>query len=288
MSGVTPLFWVEELLGRDDRTIFPAEQAEKIMAKDRELIATNQIQTIEEVLTTTEGERLFLAKKGPLRDTDGRVLGIFGIVRDITERKDADVALRESESRFRALVEQTLAGIYIIQDGVFQYVNQGFAAIFGYDSPEAVMGRLAVADFVAPEDLARVKANIRARLDGMVSDIRYAFSALRSDGERIEVEIHGRASEYQGRPAVIGLLLDISERRAAEEALRRQTDELARRNAELERFNRAMVGRELDMLVLKQQINSLSHVLGREQPYKLVDILSPVAAEDPVAAEERA
>lgn len=258
----------QEILGRDDRALFPAEQAAMLMERDRQLVAEDRTLCIQEELSTVNGPRIFLTTKGPLRDAEGNVVGIFGIGRDVTERDRAERELRESESRFRALVEQSLAGIYIIQDGVFRYVNRGFAAIFGYDSAAAVMGRLTVTEFAAPEDLVRVEANIRGRLDGSIGDLHYTFTALRADGERIEVEVHGRGSEFHGRPAVIGLILDISARRASEEAVRQQADELARRNAELERFNEAMVGRELVMVALKQQINALSVALGREPPFQ--------------------
>lgn len=257
----------DEVVGRDDRTIFPAE-AERLMATDRQIVAENRTQVIEETLSTTAGARVFLTTKSPLCDAGGKVVGIFGIARDITERQQAEAALRESESRFRALVEQTVAGIYIIQDGVFRYVNQGFATIFGYGSPKAVIGKLTVARFVAPEDFALVQGNIKAREEGSLSEAHYGFTALSKDGERVEVEVHGRGFEYLGRRAVIGLIQDISARKAAEEAQRRQAAELARRNAELERFNEAMVGRELVMVALKQQVNTLSLALGREPPFQ--------------------
>ncbi len=68
---------------------------------------------------------------------------------------------------------------------------------------------------------------------------------------------------------MIGTISDISARKAVEEALRRQTHELAQRNEELERFNRATVGRELDMIALKQQVNELARQLGKEPIYPL-------------------
>jgi PAS domain S-box-containing protein len=192
------------------------------------------------------------------------------VTENITERKQAELALRDSEGRFRALVEQSLAGIYIIQDGCFRYVNPGFAAIFGYDSPAALIDSVPVTDLVDPEDLERVKENVRRRIDGEVACLHYSFAGLRRDGSRIDVEAQGRRFDYQGRPAIIGFILNITERKAVEEALRRQTQELAQRNEELERFNRATVGRELDMIALKQQVNALSRQLGQERIYPLV------------------
>ena len=258
---------VEEVLGQGDTAIFPQEQAQRVMAFGRRVITENITLTGEETLDTISGPRVFLATKGPLRDVDGKVVGLFGISRDITERKHAESALRESEARFRGLVEQSLAGIYIIQDGQFVYVNPGFAAIFGYDKPEDVAGCIGLLDLVNPGDRERVAENLRQRLDGEIRDYQYRFQGVHRLGHNIELEVHGRRFDYQQRPAVIGFLLDISSRKATEDALKRQTEELKIRNEELERFNQAMVGRELDMIKLKQQINQLSLELGRMEPY---------------------
>jgi PAS domain S-box-containing protein len=84
-----------QLLGRDDTALFPASQAELVRANDRRVMAEGRIQSYEEPLSTVDGERLFLATKGPLRADDGTLLGLFGISRDITERHHADLALKE-------------------------------------------------------------------------------------------------------------------------------------------------------------------------------------------------
>ncbi|QSA96648.1 PAS domain S-box protein [Methylococcus sp. EFPC2] len=210
-----------EVLGLDDFAVFPAEQARRLIALDRQVIDENRMLAYEETLDTAEGKRIFMTTKGPLRDADGKVIGTFGIARDITEQKWAEAALRGSESRFRALVEQSLAGIYIIQGGRFRYVSPGFAAIFGYESADALIDRVPVLNLVSPEDRKKVMENIRKRLDHELVDLRYVFTGLRHDGSRIDVEVHGRAFEYRERPAVIGFLLDVSERRQAEEQLRK-------------------------------------------------------------------
>ena len=270
-----------EVLGRDETAIFPAGLARQLMADNRVVMAENRTLTFQEDLVTAQGERAYLTTKSPLHDAEGRVVGLFGIARDITELKQTERALRDSEGRFRALVEETLAGIYIIQDGHFRYVNPGFAALFGYDSPEVLIDRVPVADLVSPADRERVAENLRRRLEGEVADVHYSFAGLRRDGHPIDVEVHGRAFDYQGRPAVIGLILDISARKAAEEALARQAEELRGRNEELERFNRVSVGREMDMIALKQQVNALARQLGREPPFALdfLDTPSPPATD---------
>ena len=259
----------DEVLGLDDTVLFPREQALELMALGQRVIAENRALTEEEYLDTSGGKRVFLSTKGPLHDEHGNVTGIFGISRDITERKQAELALSESESRFRALVEQSLAGIYIIQDGYFRYVNPGFAAIFGYPDPEAIVDKVGVAELVCADDRERVLNNIRRRIEREVTDVRYAFNGLRRDGSVVPVEVQGRGFVYLNQPAVIGIVLDASEQVAAKQALQRQAQELVMRNRELESFNRAMVGRELDMIALKRHVNELSRQLGIDPPYNL-------------------
>lgn len=260
----------EDVLGKDEYAIFPADLAKKLIDIGRSVVAENRIHTEEEVLITPSGDRVCLTTKGPLRDKDNQVIGLFGICRDITERKQGELALRESENRYRALVEQSLAGIYIIQDNRFRYINPAFAAMFGYHSPKALMDRMYVSDMICPEDREEVVRYINRLVGGEVNTItQFDFGALHRDGSRIDVEANGRVIDYLGRPAIIGLILDISVRKAAEETLRQQTEELSRHNAELERFNRATVGRELDMIALKKQVNTLSIRLGQNPPYSL-------------------
>ena len=186
--------------------------------------------------------------------------------------EEAAAALRQSEERFRALVEQSIAGIYIRQDDCLRYVNPGFAAIFGYASATELIDRVAAHELVSPEDRATVVEAVGRCLDGEVSSINYTCRGVRRDGQCITVEVHALRFDYLGKVALIGLVLDITARKQAEE-------ELLRRNDELERFNRATVGRELDMVELKKRINQLSRELGRAPPYPLL-FLQPSANSD--------
>ncbi|MBV5333298.1 PAS domain S-box protein, partial [bacterium] len=145
---------------------------------------------------------------------------------DVTDKKQFDLALSASEERFRGLVEQSLAGIYIIQDGFFRYVNPGFAEIYGYASPADLIDRVTVNDLVSPEDRQMVADNLRRRIDGELDALHYSFVGLRRDGSRIELEVHGRSLIYQGEKAVIGLILDVSARNRAARALRESEQRL--------------------------------------------------------------
>jgi PAS domain S-box-containing protein len=141
-----------------------------------------------------------------------------GFLRDITERKRAEAALAAAEAKFRDLVERALVGIYIIQDDRFVYVNPVMTDIFGFTAEE--LTSRPVFDFIVEADRPLARENIRRRLAGEVTDIRYQLRMIRRDGQVIQAEVHGGLSEYNGRPAILGTLQDITERLRAEAALK--------------------------------------------------------------------
>lgn len=120
---------------------------------------------------------------------------------------------------FQVLVEQTLAGVYIIQGASFRYVNPQFAKMFGYDSPDQIIDKVKITELIDPEDRELVVENVRKRTSGETDEIRYRFKGLRRDGSNLYVEVHGRASEYEGAPAVTGLLIDVTEEVVAQARL---------------------------------------------------------------------
>ncbi len=136
------------------------------------------------------------------------------------ERKRTEAALVASEDKFRRLVEQNLAGIYIIQGQRFVYVNPRLAEIFGY-APGEITGILGPIDLTTPEDRARVTENIRRRIEGEISSIGYSFHGVRKDGTRIFLEVRGSLMDFNGRPAIIGSLMDVTQREMVVEELRR-------------------------------------------------------------------
>ncbi|STQ89556.1 PAS domain-containing protein [Iodobacter fluviatilis] len=250
---------VSDLLGKSDHDIFPPEQAEMLVKTGRIAIDNGIVLTQEETLDLPDGQHVFLATKGPLYDEKGKIIGLFGVSRDITERKQAEIVLRENEERFRAIVEQSLAGIYIIQRHRLNYVNPGFARIFAWDDADTLINMGDIGHLISAEDQERVHQLIRLAESGEISDVHFYFTGVRQDHELIDIEFYGRKVDDKGHPALIGLILDITERKSVEQTLTQQSEELRQRNAELERFNAAMVDRELDMIELKRQIKALSH-----------------------------
>jgi PAS domain S-box-containing protein len=152
-----------------------------------------------------------------IRDEAGKPLRTLAVIRDISARRVAEDAQQAAESKYRTLVEQSLAGIYIVQDDVFAYVNPTLAELLGYRGDELI-GR-PVMEVIFPEDRPVVAENIRRRLTGDTRSIRYGLHMVRRDGSVFPVEVHGARTVYKDRPAILGTLLDLTERRKIEAQL---------------------------------------------------------------------
>jgi diguanylate cyclase (GGDEF)-like protein/PAS domain S-box-containing protein len=149
------------------------------------------------------------------------VRALVSNVRDITDRKIAEETLRESENKFKNLVEESSVGVYLIQDGVFRYVNAKFAEIHGYEASEMVE-RLTIVETMFPADKASPEEEARWVL-GQDHCRTRQFRIVTKSGQIRHVECYATRTTYGGRLAVIGTLLDITDRKADEEALRWKT-----------------------------------------------------------------
>jgi diguanylate cyclase (GGDEF)-like protein/PAS domain S-box-containing protein len=149
------------------------------------------------------------------------VWAVVSNVRDITDRKIAEETLRESENKFKNLVEESPVGVYLIQDGVFTYVNAKFAEVHGYDESEMVE-RVTVAETMLPADEASLEEKTLWVL-GQDQCRTRQFRIVTKTGQIRHVECYAARTMYRGRHAVIGTLLDITDRKVNEEALRWKT-----------------------------------------------------------------
>lgn len=203
----------------------------------------------------------------------------LGIAFDVTERKKIEEDRRVSELKFRTLVERSLVGVYAIQNNAFVYVNSVFAEILGYEREELLSG-IPVLDTVADAYRTLVNENIQKLLSGEIQELQYAYMGKRKDGTLVDLEAKDSSTEWDGAPAVIGTLLDTTERNRVLTSLS-QSEEKYRDTVTLApvgifqttkdgRFvmvNRSLVrilGYESSEELLQLNLNSLSYD-GREE-----------------------
>lgn len=151
------------------------------------------------------------------------------------ERKRAVEEVPSAEAKFSSLAKHSLVGICIIQDGKFLYVNPRITEILGYTEDE-LLSLESVLDIIAEDDRTLVAENIRKRVEGKVAILHYACRARRKDGALIDLEIMGARIEVDGKPAIIGMALDITKQNRIKNALS-EADEKCRLL-----FNSAPVG----------------------------------------------
>jgi PAS domain S-box-containing protein len=215
----------EELIGMKSLRHQDEAKAKKTYDSFKEIYRTGEpVKALEVEYTGKAGTKgTYELSASLIRDAQGKPIGFRGISRDITERKQMEEALRESENKFRSLVENSIVGVYLVQDGVFKYVNSRVGDIHGYKIEEMVE-KMGPKQTTLPEDLSIVEGNIGKRMKGEEESIHYEFRIITKGQEIKNVEVFGSRIMYQGRPAVIGTMLDITDRKKAEEALRQSEE----------------------------------------------------------------
>ena len=156
----------------------------------------------------------------PFQGPDGELIGIVEDFRDITERKEAEEALRESEEKFRALVESSIDGIVVVQENKIVFANQRTLDTFGCDRADDMVGQKFSA-FVSPKYKELMMERGLARESGQNVPAHYEFKALRKDGTQFDAELSVSVITYQGHIARQGVVRDITERKLAEKEKKR-------------------------------------------------------------------
>src|SRR5688572_15009756 len=129
------------------------------------------------------------------------------------------------DTLYQMLVEHSLAGMYVIQDGEYVYLNQAVAQILGYSRDE-LMAMGPRGQFLHEDDRARIEDNLRRREAGETDILRYVARCRRKDGQIVHFQIHGGATEHEGKRVAIGTLLDVTEQKRLEQALQASETEL--------------------------------------------------------------
>ncbi len=163
-----------------------------------------------------------------------RVIGFRGIIIDISERKAMENALRESEGKYRLLIEKATDGIVITQDGLMKFSNEAMSEMLKLENAEEEFGH-SFLERIHPEDHQQMIDYHKRRMDGEDFVALYRSRMIREDGQIITVEFNSRTSIYNGRPAAFNIIRDITDRVKIEEELQKAKIELEKLNNELKR-----------------------------------------------------
>jgi two-component system, cell cycle sensor histidine kinase and response regulator CckA len=207
---------LELSLGRTASEVLPAEVAEKYRYYTEQTLSSGRMQTFDYQL---------LFPDRSIQDHEARMVvkgenEVLAIVRDMTEHKQSEQALRQSEEKYRLLVENAIEAIFILQDGSIKFLNPSFLAMTGYsqeafDPPSSFF----FFDLLHPEERETARKNYLKRIQGekLPSNLPYRF--ITKSGKEIFIEMNGVHTTWEGAPATLNFVRDVTERKRMEAQL---------------------------------------------------------------------
>nr|WP_242072582.1 PAS domain S-box protein [Microcoleus sp. FACHB-68] len=254
---------IDEVIGKTDADIMPAPLARQLRENDLRIINRGVTEVLEEEAPENGQIKTYLSSKSPWRDLEGNVVGLIGMSRDISERKQIEEALRDSEERFRRIVETAGEGIWSVDaDNKTTFINQKMADMLGYTVDE-VMGQPMFA-FMDEEGIAIATDKMELRRQRI--NEQHDFKFLRKDGSALWVIISSSAlTDEQGRYAgALGMLTDITDRKETEAALVR-SEQALRQQAMREKLINRLAGQirnSLDLdTILETSVQEIRNLL---------------------------
>jgi diguanylate cyclase (GGDEF)-like protein/PAS domain S-box-containing protein len=225
------------------------------------LDAEGRIDLVESEVQRRDGSRIWISENArAVRDETGSLLFYEGTVIDITERRGAEAAVRQSEALYKVLVDNCRDGVFLVQRGQVVFANRALAAILGYQEHELI-GK-PYFDLISPGDRAAQAVRRSAREAGSQEVQRYEVNMLHRDGHYVLCAVHADAVHYKGDIASTGIIRDVTEERrqhaALEQAERRYREIFERSPAGL--FRTALDGRILEANP------QLARILGFDSP----------------------
>jgi len=231
-----------DLVGRKWIEVVPESSRDKALRCIGSLSEKPGPTVYEHELVGANGQTVWLSwDTCPLANQEGKVVEYQSVGRTITEHKEAEEALRESEQRFRDLADKAPVGVYLLEGSVALYVNQAFAEMHGY-TPDELIGKDKLRELTHPDDWKKADERLKRRISGGPGyREKLSFRGITKTGKTICVEGHSAVTTYQGRPATIGIGIDVTEQKNIEKELEKYHSHLeklvAEKTAELNQAN---------------------------------------------------
>lgn len=234
MTGYTKA----ELMDRSARMLYPTDEEFIYVGVEKyRQINASGIGTVETRWQRKDGTIIDVLLSSTQFDPSNLSAGVIFTALDITERKKAESQLRESEERYRVVIENSNDGVALVKEGVFIYVNQKFVHMFGYERPDEITGRpIAFTTHPDHHDMVN-RYNVKRRL-GEPAPTQYDFKGMRKDGSVIDLEASVAGITLLGERVSLMSLRDITDRKKAEEALHESQERfrIAERMAQIGHF----------------------------------------------------
>ncbi|MEG4030915.1 MULTISPECIES: PAS domain S-box protein [unclassified Microcoleus] len=211
----------EEIIGKDDWELLP-NAAREMMAKDRQIMATGITESYEEDISRDETPRTFLTTKAPWRDANGNILGLIATTRDITDRKQAEEALRHKETQYRSIFESVNDGIIIteLETGKVVAINPAQARIHGYTYEE--FAQLPPGGFIHP-DSYHLFVDFLETVKAGKQFFCHAID-VHKDNKCIDVEVTATPYWQDDKLYALSVVRDITDRKQAEDAIKQSEE----------------------------------------------------------------
>ena len=214
----------QEMLGKSDYEIgLQEEEAEKLVKIKTQVLETGKIVNYMTSLQSKRGGvEYFDGQFSPNTDEKGNITGLIGYFRNITKSKTLEQELSESEEKYRNVVERANDGIAVIRDGIVKFANPRLAELWGSTDSEIL--NTPFTNYIAPNDLEKVADRYRRRMAGETIDPIYEVALLKKNGEKVIAELSAGVISYEGKPANLVIVRDVTERKEAERLLRNEQE----------------------------------------------------------------
>ena len=263
-------FETENLIGRNSFDIFPflpdtvRDEYEQVFKTGKMLITTETNKFAgKEIITET--------RKIPILENK-KVVRVVTVIDDITERKQADEELKQSEEKYHSLIDNIQDGVFVIQNAKMQFVNEAFARMVGYTVDEIIGTDFR--ELVAPEDRDMVADSYRRRQAGEDVPREYEFRMLHKDGEtRVIVNMNVGLIPYQGKIASMGTVKDITEQKQIEEELKKKTEQIISDKEKIEELYKNSEENRKSLLSILEDVSEKEKAL-RESEERFQNIVA--------------
>jgi PAS domain S-box-containing protein len=205
------------------RFVHPDDQEElrRQVAENRTRPGAGDIEQYEHRAIRRDGEVLhILTRDRVIMDESGQVLRVVGVNQDITARKKMEEALRESETKLRAILDGSRDAIGgASKDGIRTFANPAYVSLFGYESADELIGR-PVIDLIAPESRGFIEEMVKRRAAGEPVPSLFEMTALKKDGTTFLMEASPSTYVLKGEQFILSIMRDVTEKKRLEDQLR--------------------------------------------------------------------